>query len=1001
MKLDNIQKAHDILKEYSGDNPFIIKLKNLVFAYKTKSLNDFEAEYVLSNYDKEPLEINKIVKVADWWGDKKQEELGLDFSPRKLKITWFLGETETTYHFYCIYRRSQEKAVEMFVSKKAILTDFLIDDYHNYEFDASKYANSGRTPLPHQIDAVKFLLSRKKCIIADDMGSGKCEPLTAEIPTPNGFVKMGDIKVGDKIFGSDGKEHNVLGVFPQGKKKIYKVYFSDKTFVRCGEEHLWIVKKSRSRKGTPWKVMSLREIIDSGIKNPKNIHENLWKIPMCEPVEYKEEKHFIHPYLLGMLIGDGNLCNNAVVISIPDLEKESVLNIENVLDRKYMLVEDRAPSCPRYRIRRKIRQYISDENEYKNEIKRLGLDVKGKYKFIPNEYKYDSVNNRLELLRGLMDSDGSIGKGNRISFSTSSQQLADDVKELVYSLGGRVTVYKSERKDKINKDGNYSIIYELTIQIKENPFKLTKKSEKYHPTFLKYCSKYICKVEEDGEEEAQCIYVDSDDHSYLTGHNYVVTHNTFSAILAALEGNFEHVLVICPSSVKKTWENELKWLVDEKDITIVQGSKWDDAKFTILNYDILDNFYKIPTQKIKKRELNVDDNGNVVTEYKEKEIVSKSKKIIDEAMSESQLFQAKYDLVIIDEAHRLSNNTSGRFKIISDLLKRSKPKGIFELTGTMITNTSKNLYNLLKIIDVPVTKDWQNYMTRYCGAKFFFKKNERNAHTAIFCKSVGKKEWNELTYDEKRKLDEYLEKRCPKICIPGEDTNMDELQEIIKPYYLRRLKTDFAAMTTKTVKYLHYEMTDEESKSYDELWDKYLELQEDKEKTEKNKKLIETSLMRQWLADKMIPRTIDLVRKCIKGKHKVIIFCAYDNEIDKFTEEFGDLCVYHNGKLTEKKKNEAVEKFQNDENVKVFVGNIISASVGLTLTAADVVVFNNFSFVPSDCQQAEDRIWRIGQEKPCTVYYQSFNGTYYDRMLEIIHDKEEVIDKIVVTEKEK
>ena len=649
LSLEKIDEAYKILKDYSGDNPYILKLKNRVFVYETKSLNDFEAEYVLLNHDKEPKEINKIIKVADWWGDRKQEELGLDFSLRKLKITWFLGETETTFHFFCIYRRSQEKAVEMFVPKKAILTDFLIEDYHNYEFDASKYASCGRTPLPHQIDAVKFLLSRKKCIIADDMGSGK----------------------------------------------------------------------------------------------------------------------------------------------------------------------------------------------------------------------------------------------------------------------------------------------------------------------------------------------------------------SFSAILAALEGAFEHVLIICPSSVKKTWENELKWLVDEKDITIVQGSKWDDAKFTILNYDILDNFYKIPTQKIKKRELDVDDDGNVITSYKEKEIVSRSKKIIDEAMSESQLFQAKYDLVIIDEAHRLSNNTSGRFKIISDLIKRSKPKGVFELTGTMITNTSKNLYNLLKIIDIPVTKDWQHFMERYCGAKFFFKKNERNAHTAIFCKSVGKREWGELTYDEKRRLDEVLENKCPKICIPGEDTNMEELQEIIKPYYLRRLKTDFSTMTTKTVKYLHYEMTEEEKESYDELWDKYLELQDDKEKTEKNKKLIETSLMRQWLADKMIPRTIDLVRKCIKGNHKVIIFCAYDNEIEKFTNEFGDLCVYHNGKLTEKKKNEAVEKFQSDDNIKVFVGNIISASVGLTLTAADVVVFNNFSFVPSDNLQAEDRIWRIGQEKPCTVYYQSFNDTYYDRMLEIIHGKEEVIDRIVVTEKEK
>ena len=999
--LENIENAYQILKEYQGNNPYIINLKNTVIAYQTKTMNDFEMEYVLLNYKREPKQINKIIIIAQWYGKKLQEKWETEFIPQKLKITWFLGETKDFYHFYCIYRRSQEKAVEIFIPKRAVFTDFLLEDYHNLEIDYSKYITEKRTPLSHQIEAVKFMLSRKKCIIADDMGSGKCEPLTAEIPTPKGFVKMGDIKVGDKIFGSDGKEHNVLGVFPQGKKKIYKVHFSDKTFVRCGEEHLWIVKKAKSKKDSPWKVMSLREIIDSGIKNPKNIHENLWKIPMCKPVEYKEKKHFIHPYLLGMLIGDGNLCNNAVVISIPDFEKESVLNIENVLDRKYMLVEDRVPSCPRYRIRRKIRQYIRGENEYKNEINRLGLNVKGGYKFIPDEYKYDSVNNRLELLRGLMDSDGSIGKGNRISFSTSSQQLADDVKELIYSLGGRVTMYKSERKNKTKKDGKYSISYELTIQIGENPFKLTRKSNKYHPTFVKYCSKYICKVEEDGEEEAQCIYVDSEDHSYLTGHNYVVTHNTFSAALAALCGDFKHILVICPSSVKKTWENELKLLVDENDITIVEGSKWKDAKFTIMNYDILDNFYEIPTQKIKKKELNVDEKGNVITEVKEKEIISRSKKIIEEAMSNSQLFQANYDLLIIDEAHRLSNGTSNRTKILTDLIKRSNPRGIFELTGTMITNSSKNLYNLLKLIGLRVTEDWQYFMERYCGAKVFFKKNERNAYTTIFLKEKKKNSWFELTNEERKELNELLEKKCKKICIPSEDTNMEELQEIIKPYYLRRLKTDFAKMTTKTIKYLHYEMNEKEKNSYNELWEKYLELQEHKEKTERHKQLIETSLMRQWLADKMIPKTISLTRKCIEKNHKVIIFCAYDNEINKFVEEFKNECVFHNGKLNAKKKNDAVEKFQNDDNIKVFIGNIQSASVGLTLIAGDVVIFNNFSFVPSDNQQAEERIFRIGQTKPCTVYYQSFNDTYFDKMLEIVHNKQEVIDKIILTEKEK
>lgn len=650
LSLEKIQQAYNILKEYKGDNSYIIDLKNAVYAYKTITLNDFQSEFILRNYDKEPIFVNKLVKIADWYGEKLREKWEIEFIPKLLVIGWYLGDTNTHYAFYCKYRKSQEKAILCFAPKNGVLTDFLLEDYNKLEIDFSDAEEkSGRKVMEHQKEACKFLISRKKCILADEMGGGK----------------------------------------------------------------------------------------------------------------------------------------------------------------------------------------------------------------------------------------------------------------------------------------------------------------------------------------------------------------TYSTILAALKGNFEHILIISPSSVKKSWENELKLLVPEEDIVIVQGSKWKDAKFTIINYDVLDSFYKIPTQKIKKKELNVNDEGEVVTEYKEKEIVSRSKKIIDEAMADSQLFQAKYDLIIIDEAHRLSNSTSGRFKIISDLVKRSNPKGIFELTGTMITNSSKNLYNLLKIIDVPITKDWQNYMVRYCGAKIFYKKNERNAHTALFCKSVGKTDWFHLSNDEKRQLDEILEKKCKKMCIPGDDTNMEELQEIIKPYYLRRLKTDFAEMVKKDVRCLHYEMTINEKESYDKLWDEYLSLQENKDKTEKNKKLIEVSLMRQWLADKMIPRTISLAKKCIELNHKIIIFCAYDNEIDKFKEEFGDMCVYHNGKLTEKKKNEAVEKFQNDDSIRVFIGNIVSASVGLTLTAADVVLFNNFSFVPAENLQAEDRIHRLNQTKPCTVYYQSFNGTYFDKMLEIVHNKEEVIDKIIITEKEK
>ena len=267
LSLEKIENAHKLLKEYNGNNSFIIRLKNSVFVYKTKTMNDFEVEYVLYNHNKEPKEINKIVKIADWYGENLKEKWDTEFTPNRFKITWYLGETSTMYHFYCVYRRSQEKAVEVFAPKKGILTDFLSEDWNSKNIDFKPYNERlGFNLYPHQEEAVKFLTSKKKAILAHDMGFGK----------------------------------------------------------------------------------------------------------------------------------------------------------------------------------------------------------------------------------------------------------------------------------------------------------------------------------------------------------------TIAAIVSALEGKYEHILIISPSSIKETWKKELSHFIDDKDITIVQGSKWDDAKFTIINYDILDNFYEIPTQTIKTKELNVDENGNIVKEFKEK-----------------------------------------------------------------------------------------------------------------------------------------------------------------------------------------------------------------------------------------------------------------------------------------------------------------------------------------------------------------------------------------------
>ena len=1000
VSLNEMKKAYSILKDYNGENPYIITLKNEVYAYKSSQLNDFQIEFVLRNYNTKPKLINKIAKIANWWGEKKKEEWNTEFTPEKLLIGWYIGDTSSHYAFFAKYRKSVEAKL-MFAPKKAILTPFLDDDWHLKEIDFKPYnEQSGRELYPHQEDAVKFLTSKKKAILADDMGLGKMEPVSSLLPTPSGYKRMGDIKVGDKVFGSDGKEHNVIGVFPHKNKPIYKVTFTDNSFCRCGMEHLWIVRTSNDvRRNRGWKVKSLEEIVKSGLewKGSKS-HNYKYEIPIAEPINYNAVEHLIHPYILGICIGDGNMCNGGINISIPDFEKETSVKIKSLLKEGYTLSEDRIASCPRYRI---VKPQGTIKNEYIREIKRLKLNVHGNYKFIPDEYKIDSISNRIELLRGLMDSDGYISKTkNRIHYYTNSERLANDVAELVTSLGGIGRVHHYERE----RNGRHITEYMVFIQIKINPFSLKRKADRYNPTFKKYCVRKIKSVEYDGNEDAQCIAVDSEDHSYITSKFHIVTHNTVSAIVSALVDDYKHVLIVCPASVKETWKKELSLYVDESDIVIVNGNEWKDAKFTIINYDILDNFYTIPTQVVKTKELNVDDSGNVVKQTKERTIVSKSNKIISEAMSKSQLFTSHFDLFIIDEAHRLSNATSNRSKILKDLVNRSKPTGIYELTGTPITNRPINFFNLLKLIDAPIAADWKTYVERYCDGKSFYKKNEKNAYTTLFLKNVHKNSWYDLTYDEKKQLDDILDRKCHKIWKTDGHSNLDELQEVIKPYYLRRKKEDFNKIVNKTVKYLHYELTRNERQSYDDVWNEYVSKNAENKSVDeilKYQKLTENTILRQWLAHTMLKRTLKLVNKCIEKNQKVIVFCSYDDEVNSLRDALGDLCVYHNGKITEAKKNKAVEAFQNDSNVKVFIGNITSAGVGLTLTAAHIAIFNSFSWVSGDNLQAEDRVHRINQTKDCTIYYQVFKDTFYEEMLEKVRGKQNVIDNIIVKEGEK
>lgn len=661
-------EAIEILRNYSGINPYILSMKrDVIVLQKASLLTEYVVEYIIVNKDRQPKPIGKVLRIADWYGEKLKSTYEIEFIPQKVQILAFLGETSNAYHCTIKYRQNMNP-LELFIPKKALLGNFLIEDYHNVQVDFDRYdrismsKDPNRRIKPHQKEAVQFLLSRKKCILADDMGLGK-------------------------------------------------------------------------------------------------------------------------------------------------------------------------------------------------------------------------------------------------------------------SL-------------------------ELSV--------------------------------------------------------------------ASIEGNFDSVIIICPASLKTNWKKELMWYVPERDITIIESpigmtkpelekflgykegrsgmtvkelkneakdkGKWTDNRFVIVNFDVLEEFYKIP--------------------------VTRSKENIQKALEESPMLQYilnKKSLIIIDEAHRLSNNDSIRYKIIKDLIKRGNPDSIYLATGTPITNNPQNLYCVLQFLDDPITNDWQYYMDRYCGAMKIPAKGEKEKYTNFYLKRKNKASWYDLTQDEKEDLKKYIRENARHITIAKDGTNLEELKMRISHIYLRRTKEDLASgLPNKTIHEVFYDFDIIQQMEYAKLWDEYEAAQLEADPTKEiNKDLLEGAIYRKYCSNQMVPNTIKMTDNFISQGEKVIIATCYDEELNTLKEYYGDKCVVYNGKMSQKQKDAAQKAFMEDPNVMVFIGQVIAAGVGLTLTASRTLIFNNIDFVPGNDRQMEDRIYRIGQHRDVNIYYQIFRGTQYERMWNTVMRKELIINQVIKKEDEK
>ena len=845
------------------------------------------------------------------------------------------------------------------------------------------------TLLSFQEEAVRFAIDRKRVFIADDMGLGKFLRNGSKILTEDGWGEIEKLKIGDQVYGRDGKLHEITGVYPQGKQLIYQIVFSDHTSIYAGLEHLWTARSNNDRKRNhPWRVLTTNSILD------KICYANgspIWEIPLCEAIDYPTKELLIPPYLMGVLLADGGLTNAGVTFVPGDSEVPEI--VAGFLSPTYEIRKNADyGTSTRYSICPKKRQR---HNPFSTYLYKEKLHIAGDKKFIPQTYLQGSINQRKQLLAGLLDSDGTVKKA-RVRYSTGSIQLATNIVELVQSLGGLAVISETPEREKI-RDGRInheSVNYQISIRLPFNPFlKPTNRIKWRRSSKL---IRNIVNVVYHGEVEATCIAVEGNEKLYIT-ENFIVTHNTIEAIATVAETRAYPVLVLCPASVKYNWRNEInKWLPGRSAIVLNGLDAYPRAEdykadFVITNYDLLAG------RKNKKDTT------------KSKEGHGRMLKLVG------------FQTVICDESHVLAHRESARTTIVKEIAGGAEY--VLLLSGTPIINGPSDLITQLQILK-RLENDfggWFKFISRYCkGHKVMKGKCLRCNHSEFAHPRTGPGE--RICKQSGCRCRQY-EGRIKFWDVSGA-ANLSELNQRLKETcFIRRKKEevlqDLPPKRRSTV-VMEIDNPEEYTKAEDELitWlreqvekdEKFLQSIAELPENERQRAIID----RQDSVEEKARRAQEIVKieklkqVAVKGKMKMVI-----EWIDEFLESGEKLIIFANHTAVQEKlitkydalhivsadgaeEREATRQiFQSDPTKKIIVISLEAGGIGITLTAASNVVFVELGWTPKSHRQAEDRAHRIGQKDSVTCYYLTAIGTIEEDITHLLKEKATIVDAIV------
>lgn len=442
---------------------------------------------------------------------------------------------------------------------------------------------------------------------------------------------------------------------------------------------------------------------------------------------------------------------------------------------------------------------------------------------------------------------------------------------------------------------------------------------------------------------------------------------TLSAISYAVKNKLK-TLVVCPASLKLNWRNEIHRFTNEKAFVYKYKPKKrskevvytkEESLFHIINYEALETFVKLSvSHRCSNYQCGWKDT-NTKKKYDACPVCQKKKSVKSRVLG--TVFQDKdgvgldpksYDLIVCDEAHYLKNAKTNRTKVIKKAFI-DVPKKLL-LTGTAIKSVPYEFFSLLNFIDPAEWKNAHQFGVRYCAG---------------FQDSFG---WDY-----------------------SGSSNLDELYSRISPYFLRRLKSDVLSfLPPKTYTHLPIELTSEEYKEYAQIEKKVID--ESGEESTDADHLSRIQRLKMFTSQVKANRGIELVQDIIDGDEKVVVFTEYLSTADKIKNHFGDKAVLFTGQKTAAEKQEAVDKFMKDDSVKVFVGTIGAAGVGITLTIASIAVFIDQPWTPSDREQAEDRIHRASTTSDKVQIIRLIcQDTIDEKIISLLRDKEKVTSMVL------